>query len=320
MRRRQVLALGAGLVAMAAGCGGATGTRGPATTRISMVVPGPAGGDADRVARSLKGVAERESLARAVHVETRPLASCLAEFTRAPRADQVLMAEPELVGTVRAARPSGAFAGTTPVARLCGEWELIAVPASSRLATFGAFADALRRDPGRLAVAGRNEGGVDHLLLGMLAQSLGVDARLVRYAAHPTCDDAVAALNGGGAAAVIAGQAAVRARVRSGELRVLAVSSPERIPGLEAPTLLESDVHLYCANWRGLLGPGRLADDDRAALALLCRDVAESPRWQALCGRNGWTPLYLDGEDFRQWLGVESARLGRALGELGVRA
>ncbi|MEU9889360.1 tripartite tricarboxylate transporter substrate-binding protein [Sphaerisporangium sp. NPDC051011] len=319
MRRRQVLALGAGLVAMATGCGSATDPRRLASATVSMVVPGPAGGETDMIARSLKGVAERESLAGAVRVVNRPLESALTEFTRARQPGMMLMAEPELVGTVRDVRQATAFAGTTPLARLCGEWELLVVPAASRLTTFGAFADALRRDPSRLAVAGRNTGGVDHVLLGMLAQSLGVDPRLVRYAAYPTCEQAVAALAAGRAPVAISGHAAVRPRVRSGELRVLAVSSPDRLPGVEAPTLLESDVHLYCANWRGLLGSGDLAEADRAALALMCRGVADSPRWQAICVRNGWTPLYLDGDEFRQWLGVESARLGRALGDLGVR-
>ncbi|MFC4585307.1 Bug family tripartite tricarboxylate transporter substrate binding protein [Sphaerisporangium corydalis] len=319
MRRRQVLALGAGLVTLAAGCGSATGSRKLASTSLSMMVPGPYGGEADRLARSLTGAAERDGLVGRLRVVDRPARAALAEFTRARRADQVLLAEPALVCTVPPVRQATAFAGTTPLARLCGQWEVLVVPAASRLATFGAFADAMRRDPARVAVGGRAEGGVDHLLFGMLAQSLGVDARTLHYVAYPTSAEAVTALAGGRVAAALGGHAGVRDRVRTGELHALAVSSPDRIQGVRAPTLLECDVHLSCADWRGLLGSADLPDEDRAALSGLCHDVAESARWTELCARDGWTPLYLEGEDFRQWLRVETARLGRALGDLGLR-
>ncbi|MET8160495.1 tripartite tricarboxylate transporter substrate-binding protein [Sphaerisporangium sp. NPDC005289] len=319
MRRRQVLALGAGLVALAAGCADPSGSRKLGSVTLPVVVPGPSGGEADRVARALKTVAERDTLVRELRVVNRPQYTALTEFGRAPHPRQVLLADPELVGTVGAARQATAFAGTTPLARLCGEWEALVVLDGSHLATFGAFADLMRRDPGRLALGGRAEGGVDHVLFGMLAQSLGVDARLLRYVAYPTSGEAVAALAKGEVGAVLAGHNGVRAALRAGGLRALAVSSPDRIPGVEAPTLLECDTHVNCANWRGLIGPGGLPEGDRAALTGMCRDLAGSPRWRELCARSGWTPLYLEGEDFRQWLRVESARLGRALGELGLR-
>ncbi|MFC4536163.1 tripartite tricarboxylate transporter substrate-binding protein [Sphaerisporangium dianthi] len=319
MRRRQVLALGAGLVALAAGCSDPPGSRKLASVTLPVVVPGPSGGEAGRVAQALKGIAERAALVGELRLVNRPSYVALTEFGRVRRVRHVLMAEPELVGTVRAARQAGAFAGTTPLARLCGEWEALVVRAGSPLRSFGAFADTMRRDPAKLTLGGRAEGGVDHVLFGMLAQSLGVDPRLLRYVAYPTTQEAAAALAGGEVAVVLAGHNGVREALRTGGLRALAVSSPDRIAGVDAPTMLECDTHLYCANWRGLLGPGDLPDDDRAALIGMCHDVAGSPRWRELCARNGWTPLYLEGEDFRQWLRVETARLGRALGELGLR-
>ncbi|MDH2427132.1 tripartite tricarboxylate transporter substrate-binding protein [Sphaerisporangium sp. TRM90804] len=319
MRRRRVLALGAGLAALAAGCGDASPARRLASRTLSVVVPGPVGGEADRVARSFTAIAERGGLTRRVEVVNRPARLALVEYVRAGPG-HLLMAEPEMVGTVRPTRQATAFAGATPLARLCGEWELLVVPASSRIQAFGAFADQMRGAPDRLVVAGGGEGGMDHLLLGMLAQSLGVDPRALRYLACRTGGEAVDAMAAGRAEAVLGSQSGLRERVRAGDLRVLAVSSPERIPGLDAPTLLECDVHLYCANWRALLGPGDLSGEDRSALTALCNQVTESPPWERLCRRNGWTSLYLDGEEFRQWLRVESARLSRAYGDLGLPA
>lgn len=319
MRRRQVLALGAGLAALATGCGTATEGRRLTSASLSLVVPGPYGSDLDDVARAVAGVAERDGLVRAMRVADHPAHAVLGEFARAGPPGRMMIAEPGLVGTVRASRQAAAFAGTTPLARLCGEWEVLVVPAASPFRSFGEFAVAIRRDPDKMALAGRAEGGVDHVLFGMLAQCLGLDARLLRYLAYPTGDEAVTALAGGHVAAVLAGHNGVRDLLRAGSLRALAVSSPDRIDGVDAPTLLECDVHLYCANWRGLLGPAGLPEADRAALTGLCHDLAGSARWARICARNGWTPLYLDGDDFRQWLRVEAARLSRTLGDLGLR-
>ncbi|MEO3808953.1 hypothetical protein ABGB17_08115 [Sphaerisporangium sp. B11E5] len=323
MRRRQVLALGAGLVPLVAGCGSGRGPRerALASSTVSVIVPGPQGCGADRVARSLRGLAERASLVRGVQVVNRPGPTALAEFAETRTgARRLLMAELGTVGMVRPDRQAAAFAGTTPLARLCGEWELIAVPAASAFGSFGAFADAMRRDPAAVAVAGRAEGGVDHVMFGMLAQSLGVDPRLPHYVACRSGDDAAGAAAGGLAAAVVGSPAGLGERLRAGELRVLAVSAPDRVPGLDAPTLLECDTHLYCADWRALLGPGDLPDDDRDALVGMCRSVTETASWREHCRRNGWAPLYLDGDDFGRWLGVESARLSKAFGDLGLRA
>ncbi|GAA1255795.1 tripartite tricarboxylate transporter substrate binding protein [Sphaerisporangium rubeum] len=323
MRRRQFLALGAGLVPLVAGCGTVPGPRerALAASTIALVVPGPQGCGADRAARCLGGLARREGLVRGVQVADRPGSAALTEFTGTRTGTRrLLVVELETVALARAGRQAQAFAGTTPLARLCGEWELIAVPAASGLGSFGAFADAMRRDPSSMSVAGRAEGGVDHIMFGMLAQSLGVDPRLPRYVACRSCDDAAGATSGGLADAVLGSPAGLRHRVRAGELRVLAVSAPDRVPGLDAPTLLECDTHLYCADWRALLGPGDLPPDDRDALVAMCRSVTATASWREHCRRNGWTSLYLDGDDFGQWLRVESARLGRTLGDLGLRA
>ncbi|GII80301.1 C4-dicarboxylate ABC transporter substrate-binding protein [Sphaerisporangium rufum] len=315
-----MLALGAGLVALAAGCGTEGGPRRPAAARFSMVVAGPYGGGADRLGRFIKGDAEQAALVAGLDVVNRPDRTALGEFVGPRPPGRLLIAEPAMIATMPGGRRAGAFAGTTPLARLCGEWELLVVPAGSRLRSFDAFADVLRRDPARLVLAGRAAGGVDHMLFGLLAESLGVDPRLLRYAPHSSTGQAVAALAAGRVAAVVAGRAGLGARLRAGDLRVLAVSAPHRLGGVDAPTLLECDVHLYYADWRALIGTGRLPAADQDALTRMCREITSSARWRRMCRHNGWSPIYLDGEDFRQWLRVECARLGRVLDDLGARA
>jgi putative tricarboxylic transport membrane protein len=107
--------------------------------------------------------------------------------------------------------------------------------------------------------------------------------------------------------------------IRAGRLRPLAVSAPERMDRVDAPTLVESGVRLVYANWSGLVGPRTLGGRERDALLDLCRAVGDSPAWHAACARNGWAPMYLGGDDFREWLADESGRIKQVLGELGLR-
>ncbi|WP_459800210.1 hypothetical protein [Herbidospora sp. RD11066] len=108
----------------------------------------------------------------------------------------------------------------------------------------------------------------------------------------------------GAVAAGVGGVAQFAPQIRAGRIRALAVASPQRLPDVDAPTLLESGVrHVHA---------------DRAHLLGICREVSASAEWSATCRRR-WTPIYLDGPDFHDWFAVESARSRDVLTDLGVR-
>jgi putative tricarboxylic transport membrane protein len=55
-------------------------------------------------------------------------------------------------------------------------------------------------------------------------------------------------------------------QIESGQLRVLAESGSERVEDVDAPTLSEAGIDLTFTNWRGILAPPGISDDDRQAL------------------------------------------------------
>ena len=67
----------------------------------------------------------------------------------------------------------------------------------------------------------------------------------------------IAAVAGGKLAAAISGASEFKQYVDTGRLRLLAVTSDARLPGVNAPTLKESGVNVVIGNWRGLVGPAR---------------------------------------------------------------
>ncbi|MBO3752890.1 hypothetical protein J5X84_43155 [Streptosporangiaceae bacterium NEAU-GS5] len=306
MRRRAFL----GLLALAAGCG----TPAARLSRLSLLAEG---GAADSFARSLRSVIEAGRLTKVDLAEV----SSLTSMSGVGRRDgpelieaQVMVAGPALVAEAAADHTGHVLARTTPLARLVGEWEVLVASPRSRFRTFDAFAEALRRDPAELQVAGRAVGGPDHVLFGLVAQGLGMDVRLLSYAAYADAEQVVSALVDARIAVGVGGLRDLAAPIRAGTLRPLAVSAKDRVPGVDAPTLIESGVRLEYADWRGLVGAAGLGDADRAALRDLCRTVAAAPDWR----RSDWVPMHLEGDDFARWLEAEVARTRAVLADLGT--
>jgi putative tricarboxylic transport membrane protein len=318
VRRRTVFALGAGVLALAAGCG----TDDPPIQReIAFVVPGPSGGQNAAFARVMKAVIERRRWAHKVGISSQPGGGgtlAIARFVAAGRQGDLMVADPALLAVAAMDRVTP-FAGSTwPLARFAGQWKVLVAAPGSRFRTFDDFAAALLRNPAGPKVAGGATGGPDHLLYGLTAQGLGADTRLLDYASFPDCAQAVEAIVDGRVALGFGGHRDVAAHIRAGRLRPLAVSASQRLAGVDAPTLIESGVRLVYANWWGLLASRRLGETQRDALLALCQAIGESGTWEQACVRNGWTPMLLAGEDFRQWLEAEAGRTKQLLGDLGL--
>jgi putative tricarboxylic transport membrane protein len=99
---------------------------------------------------------------------------------------------------------------------------------------------------------------------------------------------------------------------------VLAVTSGERVPGVDAPTLRESGVPLEFANWRGFVAPPGLSRSERARLVSLVSRMHDSPSWRAAAEANGWTDDFLTGPAFGNFLTEESHRVRRLMARLGL--
>ncbi|WP_067171920.1 Bug family tripartite tricarboxylate transporter substrate binding protein [Microtetraspora niveoalba] len=307
-----------GLLPLSAGCG----TDRPRIGRpISLLVPARAGAQGGPFAQELKGLIERQRLAGKVEVRTRTGetgARAMAGHPADSASGDLMVTGPALVALAAMNGTGGLMDRVTPLARFAGEWLVLVTGRDSRFRTFDDLAVALARDPGRLRLAGRDTGGPDHVLYGLTAQGLGIDARTLNYAPLPDLSHVVAATTEGSAAAGLGGPRELAGHIRAGRVRPLAVSSLERLDGLDVPTLRESGVRLQYANWSGLVAPGRPAEQERERLLDLCRAVADLPGWADACRAHGWAPMYLDGDDFRQWLGTETRRTKAVLGDLGL--
>jgi putative tricarboxylic transport membrane protein len=101
-------------------------------------------------------------------------------------------------------------------------------------------------------------------------------------------------------------------------MRFIAVASPDRLPGLEVPTLRELGLDLVFANWRGVsIHPG-LAEPQAKVLADFFANLVRSPRWQQIVRERGWLDLYLPEAEYQAFIRHETEQATEILAELGM--
>ena len=304
------------LALVAAGCGGDR-----AFTGLRLMVPNTPGSGYDLTARSAVKTLEDEGLARDVEVFNLPGASGAVGLARLvnERGNGKLLMQMGLglVGATHTHPAQATVADTTPIARLVEDAEAVVVPAGSPFPDLAAVVAAWRADPRLTVAGGSSAGGPDHLATHLLAQAVGVDPRVVDYRPFDGGGALLAALLGGQAAFAVSSSGEFREQIQAGQLRVLAVTSARRVPGIDAPTLREGGVDLEFANWRGLVAPPGISADDRNALVAVVDALHRSPEWQASLARMSVTDAYLSGDAFGVFLEQESSRVGELLKRLG---
>jgi putative tricarboxylic transport membrane protein len=293
----------------------------PLEDHLVLVAPAAPGGGWDQTARALQQVIERRGLARIVEVQNVPGAAGtigLAQFVSAGRGNtrSLLIMGLVMLGATLWNDSPVSIAQATPIARLTGEYEVIAVPAASPIGDMRQLVQVFRERPEAFAWGGGSAGGTDHILAGLIAEAAGVDPRRVNYVAFSGGGEAVAALLGGHVAAGISGYSEFAPHLLSGRLRGIAISSPSRPPAIGVPTIRESGLNVEMVNWRGVLGAGGLPDPDRIRLTTLVRQAAHSPEWQRILAEREWSDLYLDGAGLDAFLATERTRVTRVVARL----
>lgn len=151
---------------------------------------------------------------------------------------------------------------------------LVLVPESSPYKTFGDFLAAAKANPDKINYASAGAGSSVHMVTALFELASG--ARLT-HIAYKGSGPALVDLLGGQVDVMFDNMSSGLPHVRSGKLRVLAVTSPEREPRLpDVPTIAESGVPGYGGtSWFTLAAPAgmpkalvdKLSKDVQSALA-----------------------------------------------------
>jgi putative tricarboxylic transport membrane protein len=297
----------------------------PVLGELRIIAPAAPGGGWDQTARAMQQVLLQAGVVTTPVVENVPGAAGtigLARFIGAERGNGgvLLVSGLIMLGGIVTYESPVTLADTVPIARLTGEYEALAVPASSPFRTLEDLMAAFKSAPESISWGGGSVGGSDQILAGLIAAAVGVEPRRVNYIGFSGGGEALAAILGGQVSVGVNGLAEFAAQVDAGTLRVLAVSSAERLPGVDAPTLRERGVDVEFENWRSLVAPPGISADERARLAAAVDAMARSEEWREMLTRYRWLDRYLAGDPFAAFTVAEERRVREILRELGTGA
>lgn len=233
---------------------------------IRWVVPYPAGGGTDVIARTVAVNLEKH-LGKPLVIENRPGGGTSIGATA------VANAEPN--GYVLGTADSGTLAFNpslykqltydpgkfTYLGGLARFPLVLAVPANSPYQKLEDLLEAARKEPGKLSASSAGAGSPHHLALERFKQLTNTDILHVPYrGAAPALQDLI----GGRVDLMFADLGSGLPNIKAGKVRVLAVAVPERLANVlpDVPTMNEVGVDGFVAYaWQGLVGPGGLPQE-----------------------------------------------------------
>ena len=198
---------------------------------------------------------------------------------------------------------------------------VIVVAADSPFQSLNDLVDAIKTDPGSVAFAGGSAvGGFDHLKPLQILKASGFDdITKVKYIGVDGGADAITQTVGGFTQAMTGDMSEIVGFLKSGEVRVLAVLTEDRVPGFEdIPTAREQGIDVVAVNWRGLYVPKGISDEAFNAWGEKLAAVAASEEWQQAMKDNGLAPFTKVGGDFQSWIDGVVAQTADLSREIGV--
>ena len=294
-----------------------------APEELSIMAPAAPGGGWDQTARLMQQALQETGTVANVQVTNVPGAGGtigLAQFVNdsSGNPEALIVGGYVMVGAIIANQSPVSLADVTPIARLTGEYEGIVVPASSDIKTIGDLVEKLKADPGSVAWAGGSAGGVDHIVVGQIAEAAGVDPTRINYIPYSGGGEALAAILGGQVTAGVSGTGEWKDQIDAGELRLLAVSSGERLEGFDAPTLKESGLDVETQNWRMVAAAPGIDEAATADLVSTIETLVASDAWKNILAEKGWQDTFLAGAEFKTYLDGEVEKTTAILQKLGI--
>src|SRR3954447_17776565 len=324
MDRRDVLRAAAALPLLPALSSAAFAQTYP-SRNVTMIVPFPAGGQADLAARPVAQALER-ILGKAVIVDNRAgggggsvgnAAAARAE----PDGYTLLMTLSSLAVLPEADRlfdrpVAYELSQFMPIARVLADPTLLAVPASAPWKTLQDLVEDAKKRPGEITYGSSGPYGTLHVAMEMFTNAADIKLLHVPFrGAGP----AVTALLSGTIQALASAPGVLKPQVDDGKMRVLANWGAERVKSFpDPPTFKElgyKDVEFYI--WAGLFTPKGVPDPIMRRLRDGMKQAMADPAVTKIFETAGSPPAYQDAPEFAKFVEADSARLIEAVKKIG---
>jgi len=233
----------------------------------------------------------------------------------------LLVSSPSLLTNFISGRSAIRYTDMTPLAQVGAESVVFTVRAESPLKSAKDLAARLKADPASLSFSiGIAIGSHNHIATAQVAKAMGADIRKLKVVAFSGSADGLTALLGGHIDVAASPVSGVLAHVKAGRLRMLAVSSEQRLTGelASVPTWMELGIRAVSANWRSIVGPRGMSEQQVQYWDEVFGRLARLPEWRQELESRMVEATYLNSRDTRKRMDTEHAELTAVLTELGL--
>jgi len=291
---------------------------------VHILVPYPAGGGVDIVARSL-GDELSKHWGQPIVIENRPGAGGVIASQAvavSPKDGYMLIVVASGHATnpfLYAHLPYDTFKDFTPISLLGSSPNILLVRADSQFKTLADLIAEAKKKPGSLSYGHAGNGTSTHLAGELLKSLAKIDLTGIPYkGGAPAIND----LLGGHLPISFNNAPESLGQITSGTLRALAVTTATRAPFLpNVPTMAEAGVPGYdTAVWWGLLGPSNLPPNVTSKIAKDTAEAMNSPVIKDRLTKLGATPIGSSPQEFGRLIQSDYDKWGPIIKAAGIKA
>jgi len=291
---------------------------------IHFLIPGGAGGGWDGTARGTGEALTKSGIIGAASYENMSgggggkAIGYMIENAESNHGTLMVNSTPIVIRSLTGVFPQN-FRDLTLVAGTIGDYAALVVKADSEIASMDDLVAAFNADPNAVAIGGGSApGSMDHLVPAMIMEAAGADPLNVKYVAYDAGGKAMAGLLAGETAVLSTGFSEAVALAEAGEVRILAVTAPERLADYpDVPTVMEQGIDAQFVNWRGFFAAPGLPEEMRVKYIETLEAMYETAEWEDVRARNGWVNIFNPGYKFYGFLGKQEQVIGDLMKKLG---
>ena len=209
------------------------------------------------------------------------------------------------------------------LAAVGADYGAIIVRADSPYQNLKDLIEATRKEPAKVVFgAGGSVGSQDWMKSALIAREAGVDPKSMRYVAFEGGGEAITALMGGHVHAYSGDASEVQGHLKGGRIRVLAILSPERLPGDLAgiPTAIEQGYNVDWTITRGFYMGPKVSDAEYQWWIAAFEKLQASPEFDKLRAERGLFPYNLTGARLTESVKQKVANYKQLAAEFGLTA
>jgi putative tricarboxylic transport membrane protein len=293
---------------------------------VEIIAGTPPGGGTDRSARALLKAIEANGLidvpAKVVNIAGAGGQKAWMHIAgRAGEADLIGINAPSNVTDVLTGNIEASAIRNTPIAILYNEYLAFIARSDSPITTGAEFVMRLAANAAAMTLSlSTSLGNPNHIALAKVIKHAGAPVKAPQIRVFDSARDVVADIVAGHSEVGIITAASTVPELKSGQVRAIAVSSPERLLGVFAstPTWKEQGVDSVVGAWRGAAGAADITPEQIKYWQGVLSKAVATKEWKEEAEKFFWTDMYTDGDKLAAYLKQEYAEMKEILGALDL--